>query len=187
MRKERTRVPDVYAKAYLERVAGRGNLESALREASAFLDLLDRVPDMEVFLGAEHLGRRTRETALVQLLGGRISGDLLNLLRLMVRRRRGWYIRRALEAFREMAKERLGRTPAWVTSAIPLPDELRLRIERILEDMTGQDLDLDWEVDPDLLGGLRVRIGDTLLDASLRHGLRRIEALLVPRRAELPR
>ena len=175
---ERSRIADEYAEALLGLVVDRNRLEEALRASGVLLNLFLEVPDLLRLMGAEHLSRQRREEIVVRVLGGRIPEYLLHFLQLMIRRGRGWYVRQALESFQLKAKEAAGRTPAWVVTAVPVPDPLKRRIERVVEELTGLDLDLDWRVDPSVLGGIRIRFGDTVLDATLRRGLRELEGLL---------
>jgi F-type H+-transporting ATPase subunit delta len=120
-----------------------------------------------------------RASALVAMLGGRVSDPVLNLIRLLLRRGRIEQLPRVAAEFRRLDDDRQGITHATATSATALtPDEVRELTQR-LEQSTGGRIALDVQVDPDLLGGLVVRVGDRLIDGSVRGRLERLRNQLI--------
>ncbi len=120
-----------------------------------------------------------REQAVSAGFGKKVSGPVLNLLRLLVQRGRIEDLPRIAAEFRRLDNLRLGITPARAVSAAPLePAEVKALIAR-LEQMTGGRIELEQEVDPSLLGGLVVRVGDRLIDGSVRGRLERLRNQLV--------
>ena len=106
----------------------------------------------------------------------------MNLIALLLRRGRIEQLPRVAAEFRRLDNARQGITVATATSAAPLtPDEVRALTGR-LEQMTGGRIELDLQVDPSLLGGLVVRVGDRLIDGSVRGRLERLRNQLVCRR-----
>ncbi len=121
---------------------------------------------------------QTRVAALRSAFQDGISPGALNLIALMIRRGRIEQLPRVAAEFRRLDNTRQGITLATATSAAPLtPDELRDLTGR-LEQMTGGRVDLDVQVDPSLLGGLVVRVGDRLIDGSVRGRLERLRTQL---------
>jgi F-type H+-transporting ATPase subunit delta len=114
-------------------------------------------------------------TATAEVTFGPIVGrPVLNLIGLMLRRGRIEELPRLAAEFRRLDNERRGITLATATSASPLtPDEGRALMER-LEQLTGGSVELDTQVDSSLLGGLVVRVGDRLIDGSVRSRLERL-------------
>jgi len=108
-----------------------------------------------------------------------VSRPVLNLIGLMLRRGRIEQLPRLLAEFRGLDNARQGITLATATSASPLKeDEVRALTERV-EQLTGGRVELDVQVDPSLLGGLVVRVGDRLIDGSVRSRLERLRYRLV--------
>lgn len=108
-----------------------------------------------------------------------VSRPVLNLIELMLRRGRIEQLPHLAEEFRRLDNQRQGITLATATSASPLsPDEVRALTER-MEQYTGGRIELDVTVDPSLLGGLIVRVGDRLIDGSVRSRLERLRNQLV--------
>ena len=105
---------------------------------------------------------------------GRLSRPVTNLILLLVRRGRIEQLPRVAAEFRRLDDRRNGLTHATATSAAPLgADEIRAITAR-LEELTGDRIALETAVDPDLLGGVVVRVGDRLIDGSVRGRLERL-------------
>jgi F-type H+-transporting ATPase subunit delta len=108
-----------------------------------------------------------------------VSPPVLNLIKLMLRRGRIEELPRVAREFGRLDDERQGITHATATSAAPLsPDDVRA-ITTKLEQTTGGRIALDVQVDPSLLGGVVVRVGDRLIDGSVRSRLERLRNQLV--------
>jgi F-type H+-transporting ATPase subunit delta len=108
-----------------------------------------------------------------------VSRPVMNLIGLMLRRGRIQELPRLAAEFRRLDNARQGITVATATSASPLsPDEIQAITER-MEQFTGGRVELDIQVDPSLLGGLVVRVGDRLIDGSVRSRLERLRNQLV--------
>jgi F-type H+-transporting ATPase subunit delta len=120
-----------------------------------------------------------RAAVLAELLGDRASRPVQNLIQLLLRRGRIEALPRVAAEFRRLDDERQGITKATATTAAPLtPDEVRTLTER-LELSTGRRVVLDVEIDPSLLGGLVVRVGDRMIDGSVRGRLERLRNQLI--------
>jgi F-type H+-transporting ATPase subunit delta len=119
-------------------------------------------------------------TEMAESIFGKVVGrPVLNLIGLMLRRGRIEQLPRVAAEFRRLDNARQGITLATATSAAPLsPDEVRAVTAR-MEQLTGGRVELDLKTDPSLLGGLVVRIGDRLIDGSVRGRLERLRNQLV--------
>ena len=120
-----------------------------------------------------------RSVAVAALLKGIASDQAQNLIQLLLKRSRIEDLPRVAAEFRRLDDRRQGITHATATSAAPLtPDEVTALTER-LERSTGGRVALDVQVDPSLLGGLVVRVGDRLIDGSVRGRLERLRNQLI--------
>lgn len=120
-----------------------------------------------------------RAVALDDLLSDRVSQPVMNLLQLMLRRARIEDVARVASQFQRLDDERQGIVHATVTAASELTqDEIRELTAR-LERSTGGRIALEVEVDPSLLGGLVVRVGDRMIDGSVRGRLQRLRNQLL--------
>jgi F-type H+-transporting ATPase subunit delta len=113
------------------------------------------------------------------IFGKSVSQPVLNLIGLMLRRGRIHELPKLAAEFRRLDNARQGITEATAISAAALTqDETRALTER-LEQLTGGRVELDLQVDPSLLGGLVVRVGDRMIDGSVRGRLERLRNQLV--------
>ena len=120
-----------------------------------------------------------RSDAVRGLLDGVASQPVQNLVQLLLKRGRIEQLPRVAAEFRRLDDRRQGITNAIITSAAPLTqDEVRAITQR-LEQQTGGRIAIDVRVDPSLLGGLVVRVGDRLIDGSVRGRLERLRTRLV--------
>ena len=103
-----------------------------------------------------------------------LSQPVRNLILLLVRHGRIEQLPRVAAEFRRLDDKRNGLTHASATSAAPLGDDEIGAIPARLEELTGGKIALETAVDPDLLGGLVVRVGDRLIDGSVRSRLERL-------------
>ena len=103
-----------------------------------------------------------------------LSQSVRNLVFLLVRRRRIEQLPRVAAEFIRLDERRQGITHATATSAAPLTDLERKALTARLEQMTGGRIALETDVDANLLGGLVVRVGDQLIDGSVRGRLERL-------------
>jgi F-type H+-transporting ATPase subunit delta len=173
---------DTAARRYAEAAFEVAMRDGTLAEWRSELDLAAAIAGDERILS--HLANpavptERRAKVLDEMLGGQVSRPVLNLVQLMLRRRRIEQLPRVAAEFRRLDDDRQGITHAIATSATELdPDEIRAITAR-LEQSTGGRIALDVAVDPSLLGGLVVRVGDRLIDGSVRGRLERLRNQLI--------
>ena len=113
----------------------------------------------------------------LQLLDG-VSPEARNLARLLIERRRVGIIREILAHYDALADKASGVVRAEVITAIPVDDALEKRIRDSLRKQLGQDVETTVRTDPSIIGGLVIRIGDRVIDDSLRTHLQQLQAAL---------
>ena len=123
--------------------------------------------------------RADREATLDRLFAKRVSPLVLNLVRLLDQRGRLTLLPAIAAELTRLLDAMRGVVAATVTSAAPLEKDEVAEIAARLESMTGQTVKLATAVDPSLIGGLTVRVGDRMIDASVRGRLERLRDQLV--------
>jgi F-type H+-transporting ATPase subunit delta len=167
-----------YAEAAFEIAVRDGTVEAWRRELDEAADVIAD-PAIAEALHNPAVPRAVREEAIRKGLGSAVSKPVLNLILFMVRRGRIEELTRVAAEFRRLDDERRGIIHAVATSALPLePSEVKALTAR-LEQMTGRTVELAVETDPSLLGGIVVRVGDRLIDGSVRGRLERLRSQLV--------
>ncbi len=147
--------------------SGSGSLDEIEDELFRFGRLVDREPQLALALSNPALPGDRKTALLERLLGDKTSETTQRLVQRVVVHPRGQSISRALERLAELASERRSRYIAVVTTARPLDDDQADRLRSALSSAFGRDMDLQVDVDPELLGGVVVRVGDELVDGSV--------------------
>ena len=119
-----------------------------------------------------------KERVMRRVVGEGVSELALNLVLLMIRRGRPGAIERMVAHFAELLRRERGIALAEVRSALPLEDEQRDAVSDRLAQLTRSKIEMNEAVDESLIGGIAVRIGDTLYDGSIRNRLERLRARL---------
>src|SRR3954468_18546978 len=156
--------------AALQRAESDGVLDEVEDELFRFERIVDGQPELRAALTDRNLPGDRKAQLLHRLIDGKVADVSRSLIERAVLVPRGRTIERVLDDYAELAAKRRERLIAHVTSAVPLADEQQERLAEALRREFDQDIRLQVVVDPDLLGGLTVRIGDELIDGSvLRH------------------
>jgi F-type H+-transporting ATPase subunit delta len=112
-----------------------------------------------------------KDQVVRELLGGKVKPDALGLALLLVERNLVSLAPRVRDEFERHYDEYRGQVHAEITTAAPLDEEMRERVRRDLAEITGKRIILHEQVDPSILGGAVARVGDTLIDGSVRRRL----------------
>ncbi|WP_199623553.1 F0F1 ATP synthase subunit delta [Paenibacillus alkalitolerans] len=164
-----------YAKALFEVAKDKGAIEETQAQLAAVAEAIGGNAEVRAFFDHPNIGSDVKIRALKDAVGGKVSDHVMNALQLLVERGRGSAISAVLSAYISIADEALGRAKASVTSAFELTEEQQDEIARQFSALTGKKITVEPAVDPSLLGGVRIRIGDTLYDGSLATQLAEME------------
>jgi F-type H+-transporting ATPase subunit delta len=165
---------------------------TALLQIAAAEDALDRVSD-ELFRFAKAVEQNHelrsaltdiavpagRKQAMVdELLGPRTSDHTKNILGFVVSQGRGRELPRIVESLTQLAAEQRSRVVAEVRSAVALNDDQRRRLGDALGQATGKSVDVKVIVDPNVLGGIYAKVGDQVIDGTVRRRLQELKELM---------
>jgi F-type H+-transporting ATPase subunit delta len=163
----------VYASALFGAAKEKGNLDAIRDQLGAFADALAENHEMQLFFFSPYFSSAEKEEGLKKAVSD-AEPELLNFLLLLIDKHRMpvlFRIRRQFDALWAKENKRLGVT---VTSAVELDPEIAKRIGSEIEEQTGNQVELQSEVDPDILGGLVVQVGNMVLDTSIRNRLEKL-------------
>lgn len=178
------RVARVYATALYEAASEEGRIDEVRRDLGEFVQAMGSSPELRQFLAAEEISDLEKSKVLMELTDG---GDELmrNLLRVMVDKNREDEIQATYRAFVELVEKAQGLVHVEVVSAVPLSSELQKALKQRVESSLKKTVELTLKVDREILGGLRLRIGDRVADASVRHRLEQLREVLTTPMASL--
>ena len=176
------RIARVYAEALLNAAEKRGQAESVLEELRSVVnELFPKEPHLEGFLASGSVGRDTKAQVLNKAFEGRADESLVNFLLVLNDHERLELLRPIVVALGEEFDRRARRVRVRVHSAVPLAADQEERLRRELHDTFKLQPILQMTVDPDLLGGLIVRVDDWVYDGSVRTQLETIRNQLIER------
>jgi len=141
--------------------------------------LLGASPRVRRLLGHPSMSLDDKFEALAKVLGGPPVEPLRRLIAVLIDNDRLDVLEIGAEVYQELADEADGVLRAFVTTAAPMADEQSNRLAAALSGWLGADVVIDARVDRELVGGIAVRVGDRVLDASLHGRLERIRARMV--------
>jgi F-type H+-transporting ATPase subunit delta len=167
-----------YAEASFEIALRDGTVDTWSRELDAAAGVLAD-PAVADLLRNPSIPTAVREEAVRTGLGKSLSGPVLNLILFMIRRGRIEDMDQVAAEFGRLVDQRNGIVHATATTALPLEKAELSALTARLEQVTGGTVELVVETDPSLLGGLVVRVGDRLIDGSVRGRLERLRHELV--------
>ena len=171
---------DTAARRYAEAAFEIGRSDDTLeRWERDLVRLSDALASEELRTLVEHpaVAYADKERVLRRVVAD-VTPEALNLVLLMVRRGRPGAIGRMVQRFAELVRRHRGVSLAEIRTALPLEDVQRTSIVERLHELTGDEIEINEVVDESLIGGITVRIGDRLYDASVRNRLERLRARL---------
>jgi len=170
-----------YAAALYSAASAAGTVQKVADDLHLVASTLRQYPKLRDALIQRVTPDRAKRAAVRRLFGERVDPLTLQFLLLLIDKRRERIALDAETAFRKIADERHGIVRAQVTSAVPLSEAELQQTQDLLTRRTGRQVIIDSRVDPAILGGLIVRIGDRLLDGSVRTGIHKLRQALVAR------
>jgi F-type H+-transporting ATPase subunit delta len=162
-----------YAEAVFELGSEPDTLDTWLADVRLIADYFGN-HQLAFILNQPNVRFERKEAIIRDLLGGKVSQEGLGLALALVESGGVSLAPRVRDEFERLYNDKRGQAFAEVTSAAPLDEAMRASITSQMGQLTGKRIFLREKVDPDLLGGVTVRVGDTLIDGSVR---RRLELL----------
>jgi F-type H+-transporting ATPase subunit delta len=166
-------IAEVYSRALFEVARDNGVLDRVHDELGEFADALDENRDLQIFLFSPYFSSEEKKDGITRIVSD-ADERLVNFLQLLAERHRVPALFRIRRSFDSMWAEENKLLPVTVTSAVELDESLVQDIGKSIEDQTGRRVELSSKVDPDVLGGLQVRVGNMVLDATVRNRLEQL-------------
>jgi F-type H+-transporting ATPase subunit delta len=160
----------VYARSLFEVANEQDKLDLVREQLGEFADALEQTRELQVFFFSPYFSTAEKQDGLDRAVSG---GDeaVLNFLKLLIENHRMPVIFRIRREYDRLWEDENQLLPVRVTSAVELDSKTVSQIGDKIAEQTGRKVDLSAEVDPDILGGIVVRVGNSILDASIRNRL----------------
>jgi ATP synthase F1 delta subunit len=160
----------VYARSLFEVAKEQDKIDLIREQLGAFTDALDQTRELQVFFFSPYFSTKEKEDGLDRAVSD-ADPVLINFLKLLIENHRMPVIFRVRRAYEELWEEENKLLPVRVTSAVELDQRTVSQIGDRIAEQTGRKVDLSSQVDPDIIGGIVVRVGNSILDASIRNRL----------------
>ena len=166
---------DAYAKAILDIAAAEGLSSETEDEMFRFARTFEANDNLRSALSDRSLPVERRLAVVDDLLGGKALPVSVAMVGMIVAIGRGGDLPEIVDRFVELSTEQRRHEVAEVRSAVPLTDEQVQRLAAALSQATGKQVEVKTVVDPSVMGGVVARIGDTVIDGSIRRRLNQLE------------
>ena len=168
-----------YANAMADIALAQGAAEPAAKQLQDFGAVYGQSAELRTFLASPAVGIEDKH-AVVEKIAARLGASKIirNLLFVIADHRRTHLLPEVIAAFEQVIRERQGVDQAEVTSAVELSAAQKKEMAATLARLTGKKVETKYALEPALLGGAVVRIGDTIYDGSLRSRLNEMRARL---------
>jgi F-type H+-transporting ATPase subunit delta len=160
----------VYARSLFEVASEQDKLDLIRDQLGAFADALDESRELQVFFFSPYFSTAEKEDGLDRAISD-ADPTFVNFLKLLIENHRMPVVFRVRRGYEELWEDENQLLPVQITSAVELDKGTVEQIGDRIAEQTGRKVDLSSSVEPDILGGIVVRVGNSVLDASVRNRL----------------
>jgi F-type H+-transporting ATPase subunit delta len=163
----------VYARSLFEVAKEQDKLDDVREQLGAFADALNETRELQVFFFSPYFSTQEKEDGLERAVSD-VDPVVMNFLKLLIEKHRMPVIFRIRGAYDALWEEENKLLPVEITSAVELDERIVKQLGDRISEQTGRKVDLSAHVEPDILGGIVVRVGNSVLDASIRNRLEQL-------------
>lgn len=173
-------VSKVYGEALFEVAADHGNAVRLMNETAQLLKILEDNPDFDKLMKHPGIPKQEKLSMVEQVFRGRVDDDLTEFLKIVVTKERYGSLKAIIAYFTELVRESEKMGTAYVDTAVELTEAQRQAVrDKLLQTTSYQSVDVYYRVDPTLIGGMVIRIGDRVVDSSIRTKLEEMKKQLL--------
>jgi len=166
-------IAEVYARSLFEVAQDQGQLDEIHEELDQFADVLSEDRQLQLFFFSPYFSSDEKKDGVAKVIEGG-NDYFVRFLELLAEKHRLPVLFRIRREFDSLWAKEQKLLEVSVTSAVELDEETVNGIGKKIEEQTGNKVELTSQVDPDLIGGLVIRVGNMVLDASVRNRLERL-------------
>lgn len=141
-------------------------------------EIIELNPEFFVFLTSPQITKEERIQSIDKILGGKVDDTLLRFMKVLIHNRRMDYLLEIAKKYQEELRAFKGIIYVEALTAVPLDEDQREKLENRLVERLGKQIELKNIVDPDILGGMKLKIGEKSLDATLKSRLRELQSVI---------
>ena len=179
------RVGAIYGTAFFAAAESSGTTAEAIEQLESLVtDVLSPHPELEQLLANPMIAAKDKLETIDRIFGSVATPMVLDFLRVLARKERLGYLRPILEQVQLLENQRENRRRVEVTTATPLNEQMREQLFKQVHDLLSLEPELVAHVDPEILGGIVLKIGDTVYDGSIVAELERLRTQMMTRGTE---
>ncbi len=179
------RVGAIYGTAFFAAAEAGGKTAEAIEELESLItDVLSPHPELEQLLANPMITAKDKLETIDRIFGSVATPIVLDFLRVLARKERLGYLRPILAQVQALENQRKNRRQVEVTTATPLNEEMREQLFKQVHDLLSLEPELVAHVDPAMIGGVILKIGDTVYDGSVASELERLRTQMIARGTE---
>ena len=168
-------ITSAYADSLFRLASAEGVADRVENELHEFERLYEQNNELKEFIHNPHVQSQGKKDALAEILKSKISGILLNHMYLVIDQDRGRLFSKIAEEYYRLVSETRAKVTAEVTTAFPVTDGMLDDLAKELRRITKKDVHLRTRVDESIIGGVIVKVGDKVLDGSVRRKLSQLK------------
>jgi F-type H+-transporting ATPase subunit delta len=165
------RIAKRYAVALMNTAAAENQIEQIRQDLASLTGILDDSRELRSLFRSPVVQYHRKLPILREIFEGKISPLMLNFLLLLASKRRESIVEEIADSFISLYNERMNLLPVSFISAVELNEALQQKLIQAIAMRTGKKVLPEFAVNPELKGGIIIRVADTLIDGSVRHQL----------------
>lgn len=168
-----------YAQALFEVASEKNNLDAIEEDLKGILSVIEKEKELQRVLYHPQVTAEKKKELINKIFEAKISKEVQNFLNLIIDKHRETYLSEIVAEFTKMANVARNIVDGEVVSAIKLDESYKEELVKVLNRLAGKDVKPKYKVDPSLLGGMVIRIGDKVIDGSVKNKLKTLRQHLV--------
>ena len=171
-------IAQVYARSLFEVAEDAGKLDDVREQLGEFADAMEGDRDLQVFFFSPYFSSQEKTEGLEKAVSG-AEAIVLNFFKLLIEKHRMPAVFRIRRVYDSLWEDYNKLLPVQITSAVELDKNVVKHIGDQISEQTGRKVELSATVEPDILGGIVVQVGNSVLDASIRNRLEQLRKQVV--------
>lgn len=168
-----------YAKAVYPIAKEQGTTAQLIDDVSLILMYIDKSREFKLFLNSPIVANNKKANAFKELFADKISELTLKFMLLLISKGREQLIDAIGQSLKLLYNIEKSITECQVISAFLLDEDTKNKIENFLKDTTKQNVQVDYSVDKSIIGGIKIRIADTIYDTSIQTKLKELKQVII--------
>ena len=157
-----------YGTALFEAAKETGQTEQIMEEATEVLGILQQEPDLYAFINYPAISAQEKKAVIGEIFGGRICEELLNFIYVLIDKRRTMHFEKMIKVYKKLMDKKEGISYGTVFSVEPLSLEHIEELEKEASKLFASNVKLENEIDPKLIGGIKILVDGKMIDVSIR-------------------